>query len=186
MADEPLVKCCARVLGAPAFLCGDEANPQRHQIRICRIGCTSGKGNFVAPRPAFDVAPEVIHLYRILGEAGVVLLNQYLAQVERAPSDIDTRCGCERLNAHDRQISMDTCIEEKKVEAARHDLFPVWTAELGPHLHLYGNARTSCRHTILDRTFAHLVAATPPVLLDTSQRPLEKTRDRSFWTACRA
>ena len=41
MADEPFVKCRTSVLGVPAFLGYDNANPQRKQVRIRRIGCVA-------------------------------------------------------------------------------------------------------------------------------------------------
>jgi hypothetical protein len=86
MADEPLVECRVGVIGESAFLGCDNANPQRKQIRIRRIGSVAGKRDIVAAGPALHVVPKGVHLHRVLCQPGVVLLNQDFPPIEGSPS----------------------------------------------------------------------------------------------------
>src|SRR5262249_20723606 len=118
--DEPFVKRGARVGVAPSFVRRDEAHPQREEVWIGRVWRPAGKRDVVAARAPLDVVPEIIHLHVVLGECGIVLLDQNFAQIERLPTHLDAGRGSKRADAHDPQIRVDAAVEEIEIEMPRH------------------------------------------------------------------
>src|SRR5262249_32900559 len=105
---------------APFFLRRDEPDPQRQEIGIGRVWRPAGERDVVAARAPLNVVPEITHLYVVLRERGIVLLDQDFSQVERVAAHRDPSRGSQRTDAIDREIGVDTAVEEIEIEMARH------------------------------------------------------------------
>src|SRR5262249_20115665 len=81
------------------------------------------------------VVPDIVHLHLVPGEAGVVLLDQYFAQVERAPAHGHAGPRGHRLDPHDRQIAVNAAVEEKELERRGHG-HPLRVDGLGTYRHV--------------------------------------------------
>jgi hypothetical protein len=85
-----------------------------------RIRSSTDERKLLTGGPPFHIMPEIIHLYLVLCERGIVLLNQNFAEVERPPAHFDVCGGSERLDSHHRQIRVDAAVEEIEIKGARH------------------------------------------------------------------
>src|SRR5262249_9105250 len=110
----------ARVISAPTFLRSYQPNSECEKIGIRRVRSSTAKRELLTGGPPFHIMPEIIHLYLVLCERGIVLFNQNFPEVERPPAHFGMCGGSERLDSHHRQIRVNAAVEEIKIKSTRH------------------------------------------------------------------